>query len=395
MGRYRTINVDLNRQYRNDLNQNFTDIEKDIFGAESDIARVEAESKERDNLMAGTDVDAIIQRIDTSADNADVQAQYAKTQGDYAKTQGEYAKSQGDYASSKGEYANEKAILADGAAANANSEASNLSQLKIDVTTATQNANTATSNADTARTNANNAATYANTQGDYAKREADRVASMDVASLEQQISSHLDETNAHAEIGDRTIYVGSSRSLENLQQALASIKKDLGGKTITILLDNGDYTGYGEIFSNGFSNGVLSIASLSYASTAVTLSNITVLDCNCKLQISDVTINTPSTCVGVYRTNELTLLNSRLIGDNKSAYGVYSESSNVKVNSCEISGKGTAIIADVNSKIHVLNNTGTNNDVALHAIGASITTHGTLPTATTIKTESQGGWVRP
>lgn len=201
MGRYRTINVDLNRQYRNDLNKNFEDIEKDIFGTESEMTRIEAESKERDNLITGTDVDAIIQRIDTSADNADVQAQHAKIQGDYAKSQGDYAKSQGDYTKSKGDYANEKAILADQAAANANTESSNLSQLKVNVTTATQNANTATSNANTAITNANNAATYATTQGDYAKREADRVAGMDVTSLQQRLSQHLGESAMNVSVG--------------------------------------------------------------------------------------------------------------------------------------------------------------------------------------------------
>lgn len=230
MGRYRTINVDLNRQYRNDLNKNFEDIEKDIFGTESEIARIEEESKERDNLIAGTDVEAIIERIDTSADNADVQAQHAKTQGDYAKTQGDYAKSQGDYAKSKGDYANEKAILADQAAANASAESSNLSQLKVNVTTATQNANTATSNANIARTNANNAAAHATTQGDYAKREADRVAGMDVGqitvkvnevdskltSLQQGFTQHLSQNKMYTTLGRTTNFNMASNMNVNI-----------------------------------------------------------------------------------------------------------------------------------------------------------------------------------
>lgn len=146
MANLRMINVDLNRQYRNDLNWNFQQIEALTGTSAAEIARVERESKERDNLIAGTDVEAIIDRIDTSADNADVKAVYAETQGDYAKEQGDYAKSQGEFAGIKGEYADEKAMLADVAAANANTEASNLSQLKVDVVDATQSANTAINN---------------------------------------------------------------------------------------------------------------------------------------------------------------------------------------------------------------------------------------------------------
>lgn len=192
MGRYRTINTDLNRQYRNDLNANFTQIEQDILGQENftvemknslltELSRIERESKERDDFLAGESLEVLLQSItdaknsaNTAASNANTKATHAQTQGDYAKGQGDYAKNQGDYAKTKGDYANEKAILADGAAGKANAEASNLSQLKGDVVTATQNANTAKSNAETATTNANNAGSYATTQGDYAKLQGDR-----------------------------------------------------------------------------------------------------------------------------------------------------------------------------------------------------------------------------
>ena len=175
MAKLRTINVDLNRQYRNDLNWNFQQIEALTGTSISEIARVERESKERDDFLAGTDVEAIIQRIDTSANNADVQAQHAKVQGDYAKDQGDYAKQQGDYAGIKGDYADEKAVLADLAAANANNEASNLSQLKVDVVDATQRANAEADNANQAASDANAAAIYAKSQGDYAKQQGDAV----------------------------------------------------------------------------------------------------------------------------------------------------------------------------------------------------------------------------
>lgn len=146
----RIINVDLNADYRRDLNYNFSLLENQSGGSSTEIARVERESKERDDLLAGTDVDAIIQRIDTSANNADVKAQYAKEQGDFAKAQGEYAKTQGDFAKAQGEYAGEKAVSADAAATNANTAATGLDAIKTAAVDATQAANTAAEKANKA-----------------------------------------------------------------------------------------------------------------------------------------------------------------------------------------------------------------------------------------------------
>lgn len=192
MGRYRTINVDLNRQYRNDLNANFSQIEADILGLQDftvdqkdemllELSRIERESKERDDLLAGQSLEVLLQSIEdakananTSAANADIKAGHAQTQGDYAKTQGDYAKTQGDYAQLKGTYADEKAIAADQAAGNANLEASNLSALKVAVADATQNANTQANAAGTSANNADVKAEYARTQGEYAKLQGDR-----------------------------------------------------------------------------------------------------------------------------------------------------------------------------------------------------------------------------
>ncbi|KAA0944149.1 hypothetical protein FQ087_18670 [Sporosarcina sp. ANT_H38] len=164
MARYRTINVDLNRQYRNDLNANFSQIEADLLALQNisngqkqellaELSRIERESKDRDNVLAKQNLETLLQSIETAknnantaAANADVKAGRAQTQGDYAKTQGDYAKVQGAFANLKGDFANEKATLADKAAGNANLEASNLSALKVAVVDATQNANTAIEN---------------------------------------------------------------------------------------------------------------------------------------------------------------------------------------------------------------------------------------------------------
>lgn len=159
--KYRTIGANLNRDYRNDLNYNFQQIEDDIKNSANisdankqallaELARVERESKERDDLLAGESLDALLQSIadaknaaNTAAANANLAAANVEGKGTYAQNQGDYAKTQGDYAKLKGDYADEKALLADAAAANANAETANLDAMKVASTDATQAANTA------------------------------------------------------------------------------------------------------------------------------------------------------------------------------------------------------------------------------------------------------------
>lgn len=208
MGKYRTINTDLNRQYRNDLNQNFTDIERDINSANLEIKRVETETIATiDGLVGGGFVEGLETARDnanTAATNANSKATYANTQGNHAKTQGDYAKAQGDYAKSKGEYADEKAILAGQAAANANLESSNLGGLKVAVVDATQAANLATGKANTAATKADTATTAANTatgkantattNANAAKTNAD-TAALNANTKAELAQSRVDELN--------------------------------------------------------------------------------------------------------------------------------------------------------------------------------------------------------
>ncbi|MGE7545071.1 tail fiber protein [Sporosarcina newyorkensis] len=159
--KYRTIGPNLNRDYRNDLNWNFGQIEDDIQNSKNisdankqallaELARVERESKERDDLLAGESLDALLQSIADAkqtaydaAATANLSSTHAQDKGDYANTQGDYAKEQGDYAKQKGDYADEKAIAANEAAAHAYEEASNLDGLKIAATDAAQAANVA------------------------------------------------------------------------------------------------------------------------------------------------------------------------------------------------------------------------------------------------------------
>ncbi|USK56580.1 hypothetical protein LIS82_08955 [Cytobacillus solani] len=166
MGRYRTINVNLDRGYRNDLNHNFQQIETDIANTEENIKKVESETLEKVNEIVGggfiESLEIARDAANASATEANTQAAYAKTQGDNAGIHGEYAQVQGDYAKLKGDYADEKALLASQAAGKAEQEASNLGQLKIDVVNATQAANTAAGIASQKATEAETAASTAN-----------------------------------------------------------------------------------------------------------------------------------------------------------------------------------------------------------------------------------------
>lgn len=173
MSRYRTINVNLDRQYRNDLNWNFEQIGIDLTNMEAGLNTVV------EDLIGG----GFIESLEAARDNANAaathassEAQYATTQGSFAKSQGDYAKAQGDYAKQKGDYADEKAVAADEAAGRANTEATGLEALKIAVIDATQAANTQADRADVAATSAEASAQYAKEQGDYAKRMADDIA---------------------------------------------------------------------------------------------------------------------------------------------------------------------------------------------------------------------------
>jgi hypothetical protein len=94
---YRDLGVTFDRQFRNDLNANFDDIEHDIRQIGGEAAQQALEAAEEANIQAIY--------AQTSGDYANDKGDYAAQQGDYAKTQGDYAKAQGDYAKAQADYA--------------------------------------------------------------------------------------------------------------------------------------------------------------------------------------------------------------------------------------------------------------------------------------------------
>lgn len=242
MGKYRKINTELNRQYRNDLNHNFDQIDEDIKSTKNEIKRVEIETKETiDGIVGGGFIEGLETARDNAnaaANNANSKATYADGRGKYANAQGDYAKEQGDYAKLKGDYANDKAILADEAAANANAEATNLDGLKVDVVDATQSANTAASNAvnatanavqattdaqtatsaaNTATKKANNAADLANEKAELAQTRVDELNDLDT-SINESVDNAEIATNAANNAADNA---NSKASLADEKAQLA------------------------------------------------------------------------------------------------------------------------------------------------------------------------------
>lgn len=179
MNKYRKINVDLNRQYRNDLNWNFGQISDDMASVGKEIDRVEKDLSDTiDSIVGGGFIESLETARDNANDaaiNANEKASYADGRGKYADEKGDYAKEQGDYAKLKGDYADEKAILADQAAANASAEASNLEGMKIAAVDATQAANNAANDAIDKADYADGRGQYANTQGQRAENAVDAI----------------------------------------------------------------------------------------------------------------------------------------------------------------------------------------------------------------------------
>lgn len=169
----RTIGINMDRGYREDLNFNFSKLETMVTSASNltEEMRQEfllkiADLQSQINSLNVEEILALISQMEqavisanTAATLANSKAGYADEKGTYAQTQGDYAKTQGTYATEKGDYANEKAILASEAAALAQQESANLGQMKIDVVQATQDANAATQGAISATTDSEQATT--------------------------------------------------------------------------------------------------------------------------------------------------------------------------------------------------------------------------------------------
>lgn len=254
MGKYRTIGNDLNRKYNGDLNHNFSQIEIDITSAKgnttqlgeqltAEINRVEQESIQRDNLISGADVPAILESIEnatnaanSAASSAMAKGNTAEQQGNTSETKGNTAEQQGDYAELKGNYADEKAQLADSAAANASNEAANLGALKVAVTEATQTANTAAGNANTQATEAQNQAAYAKEQGDYAKEQGDNIANLNfISNDEKGVPGGVATLGTNGKLFPEQVDVPTINDASLTQKGIVQLSEDTNSQSETLV----------------------------------------------------------------------------------------------------------------------------------------------------------------
>lgn len=214
---YRDLGVPFDRNFRNDLNANFDDIENDmrLIGGEAAQQALEA------------------------AHEAKTQAIYAQEQGDYAQDKGDYASEQGDYAKTQGDYAQQATIDANNAANNANDKANladqkatlaqekvnSLTTLETQLNQAITDSQTATTNANTSASNANDKANYAQQQGDYAKSQGDYAKQQgDAANLAVNNANEA-ITNANSAITNANEAANNANSAANNAQTVVDNTK--------------------------------------------------------------------------------------------------------------------------------------------------------------------------
>lgn len=200
---YRDLGVPFDRNFRNDLNANFDDIEHDIrmIGGEAAQQALEAAYE--------AETQAIYAQ--TSGDYAQDKGDYAAQQGDYAKTQGDYAKAQGDAARDAVNNANNALAAANEAVNNANTAIENANIAITNANNAAASANDAATNANSAATNANNAADNANTQATNAQNAAQ--AANDAAQAANQAAANANEAADNANTAAQDI-INNMRYIE-------------------------------------------------------------------------------------------------------------------------------------------------------------------------------------
>lgn len=203
---YRDLGVTFDRQFRNDLNANFDDIEHDIRQIGGEAAQQALEAAEEANTQAIY--------AQTSGDYANDKGDYAAQQGDYAKTQGDYAKAQGDAASLAVNNANNALAAANEAVNNANTAIENANIAITNANNAAASANDAATNANSAATNANNAADNANTQAMNAQNAAQAANAAAQAANQAATSANEAADNANTAVGMVQDIIDNTRYIE-------------------------------------------------------------------------------------------------------------------------------------------------------------------------------------
>lgn len=218
------------------------------------------------------------------------------------------------------------------------------------------------------------------------------------AKLISDLVSHTNELNPHAEMTSYTIRVGANQPFKTLQSAVDSIKKNMGGQSINIIVDPGYYAEFVRI--NGFRNGYISIYGEANNRLAVTVEHIRVSYCEATIVVNHVKVEA-NRDNGIFVANSMytRIYNSAIVRSAAFAgtkYGIAGENSNVMIDSCDISAFEVAVHSAVGATVYVHQSTGANNKTGLACYGgAVIAKSGTMPGATiTAESSWAGGVIR-
>lgn len=217
-----------------------------------------------------------------------------------------------------------------------------------------------------------------------------QIVSTNLTSLETRLTEHLDQTNPHAETVSRTLNVGASEAFKTIQNAIDSVRKNLGGCTITIRVLEGTYDE--AVLVSGFENGDLTI---DHTSINVKVTAYDVQYCGATININSGEITTTSRAkINIAVSTNVSVYSVRMQTASTFA-GVSVGSANVHVLNCAIAEQVHAINAHTNAEVTTTNNSGNGNVVGLAAwTGGSIKKAGTQPTGTTAESAWDGGNIR-
>lgn len=162
------------------------------------------------------------------------------------------------------------------------------------------------------------------------------------ARLLASLVAHTNEVNPHAENANRTIIVGQGTGFPTIQSALDSIKRNLGGRAVQVLVP-ANYHTEEAVEVSGFNNGLLVVAGDTV--TRARVSRITVSDCSATVSIQNFTITGTDVLYSGVLTARCTNVEIIAVYDNvvRDTPGVYvSYSANVFVRNSSFTNKRTA-----------------------------------------------------
>lgn len=184
-----------------------------------------------------------------------------------------------------------------------------------------------------------------------------------------QFAEHLDnDVNPHSEKVERTITVGTGKDFATIQEAVNSVKRNLGGTGVTILVDDGIYDE--TLIIAGFHNGVIGIRSSTPNSTEIkfSLKNIIVKHCSCQVGLRNINFTTTNAAaIESVIVSSLMLFYCNITTNAPSNTGILTHWTNGYFYGIAVSNRMYGIFSSTKSNLLIREITGTSNVQALRA----------------------------